>query len=415
MVTPVIFQQWADNTDPFRGQDAREGRQPGVHGEGGGLPHLDGDSRFHMINVAEKAPTRRRAVAEGQIHMSLATLRRIRDLKMPKGDVLAMAEVAGVMAAKKTSEILPLCHPLPLEAVRVRCKIGDESILVSCEVLTTGKTGVEMEALTAVSAALLSIYDLTKGIDPVLSISGIRLRTKEGGKGGKWIHPELSESRESSESFDSSESSASSGSSAKHKETSHSLNGFSAAVLTMSDRCFAGGAQDLSGPIISKFLLGEGANLVQEILVPDDKKLIQSAVLRLAQEEKVDVIFTTGGTGMGPRDTTPDALAEIWDRKIPGIGEFLRQEGARSTPMSWLSRGEAGLIGTTLVISLPGSPNAAREGTSSLRHLLPHALAMIQGKNHDAKDDANHYKHADVNHDRRADVNQTCDVKERSD
>lgn len=340
METLGIFQQWADE-----------------------------DSRFNMINVGEKPSTRRRAVAEGQIHMSSDTLRRIQSLQMPKGDVLAMAEVAGVMAAKKTSEILPLCHPLPLESVRVRCKIGSESILVRCEVLTTAKTGVEMEALTAVSAALLSIYDLTKGVDPVLSISAIRLRTKEGGKGGKWTHPDVLEASESKQ------------------ETSESrrtglLKGFSAAVVTMSDRCFAGESQDQSGPIISRFLVEEGAHLVQEILLPDDKKVIQATLIRLAREEKVDLILTTGGTGMGPRDTTPDALNEIWDRNIPGIGEFLRQEGARSTPMSWLSRSGAGLIGKTLIIMLPGSPNAARQGTDSLRHMLPHALAMIHGKNH---------------------------------
>lgn len=308
------------------------------------------ESAFKMIDVGAKIATRRRAVAEGRIRMAPATLKRIYDRAMPKGDVLALAEVAGIMAAKKTAEWLPLCHPLPLDAVRVRCELaGEEEIQVSCEVITTAKTGVEMEALTGVSAALLCIYDLTKGVDPALSISGIFLRVKEGGKSGRPPSP---------------------------------LQGLRCAVLTVSDRCSRGEADDESGAAIVDFCEGSGAEVVTRSLVPDEKTAIQTAIRRFTTEISVDLVLATGGTGLGPRDITPDALRELWTKPVPGIGELLRERGSQHTPMSWLSRSEAGLVGKTLVILLPGSPKAVSEGLEALRDLLPHAVQIARGADH---------------------------------
>lgn len=147
--------------------------------------------RFHMIDVGEKAATKRRAVARGRIHMCREAFDAIRRGTNPKGDVLAQAEVAGMLAAKRTADLIPLCHPLPLDQVSVRFEMDDatSSIVAFCEASATAKTGVEMEALQGASGALLAVYDLTKVIDPALTISEIRLIIKEGGKSGRWVHP----------------------------------------------------------------------------------------------------------------------------------------------------------------------------------------------------------------------------------
>jgi cyclic pyranopterin phosphate synthase len=144
-----------------------------------------------MIDVGEKAPTRRRALASGRIRMSRAAFEALRDGKNPKGDVLAQGEVAGMLAAKRTAELVPLCHPLALDQVQVWFELDEatSSVLASCEASATARTGVEMEALHGVSGALLAVYDLSKAVDPVLVISDIHLSVKEGGKSGRWVHP----------------------------------------------------------------------------------------------------------------------------------------------------------------------------------------------------------------------------------
>ena len=139
-----------------------------------------------MVDVGGKAETRRVAVAEGRIAMSPAALTAIRDGTMPKGDVIAAARIAGIMAAKKTAELIPLCHPLALDAVTVDFAIEDGAVRVTASAALTGRTGVEMEALTAVSVALLTIYDMAKAIDKGMILSGIRLLEKRGGKSGDW-------------------------------------------------------------------------------------------------------------------------------------------------------------------------------------------------------------------------------------
>ncbi len=139
-----------------------------------------------MVDVGGKAETRRLAVAEGRIAMSPAALTAIRDGTMPKGDVIAAARIAGIMAAKKTAELIPLCHPLALDAVTVDFAIEDGAVRVTASASLTGRTGVEMEALTAISVALLTIYDMAKAIDKGMILSGIRLLEKRGGKSGDW-------------------------------------------------------------------------------------------------------------------------------------------------------------------------------------------------------------------------------------
>lgn len=150
----------------------------------GGLTHLDERGAARMVDVGGKATTARRAVAEGRIRMSAAASAAIRDGQVPKGDVLAVARVAGIMAAKRTSELVPLCHPLPISGVTLDLEAGDGVVTARAEVRTTSQTGVEMEALTAVSVALLAIYDMAKALDRAMVIEGVRLLEKHGGKSG---------------------------------------------------------------------------------------------------------------------------------------------------------------------------------------------------------------------------------------
>ncbi len=150
------------------------------------LTHLDGQGKARMVDVGGKAETHRVAIAEGRIAMSAEALAAIRDGTVPKGDVLAAARIAGIMAAKKTAELIPLCHPLALDAVTVDFALEDAGVLVTASASLTGRTGVEMEALTAASVALLTIYDMAKAVDKGMVISGLHLIEKRGGKSGTW-------------------------------------------------------------------------------------------------------------------------------------------------------------------------------------------------------------------------------------
>ena len=150
------------------------------------LTHLDDSGAAHMVDVAGKPATAREATAEGTISMSPEAFAAIRDGTAKKGDVLAVARVAGIMAAKKTSDLIPLCHPIALSSVTVDFMMTDNEIIVTATARTTGPTGVEMEALTAVSMALLTLYDMAKAIDRCMMIGKIHLRAKSGGRSGDW-------------------------------------------------------------------------------------------------------------------------------------------------------------------------------------------------------------------------------------
>ncbi|MEN9936250.1 MAG: hypothetical protein RLZZ387_2829 [Chloroflexota bacterium] len=156
------------------------------------LTHLDSEGRAHMVDVGAKAETQREAVARGAVRMQPETLRLIMEGGVPKGDVLAVARIAGIMAAKRTPDLVPLCHPLLLThvSVELRPAEGEAAIDIQATVRTSGKTGVEMEALTAVSAAALTIYDMCKAVDRGMRITDIRLAQKRGGKSGEWVGEE---------------------------------------------------------------------------------------------------------------------------------------------------------------------------------------------------------------------------------
>ncbi|MDP1601345.1 cyclic pyranopterin monophosphate synthase MoaC [Phenylobacterium sp.] len=153
------------------------------------LTHIDETGRANMVDVSDKAVTAREALAEGFVRMDAATLALALSGDAKKGDVRATAEIAGIMAAKKTSDLIPLCHPLALSKVEVRVEPADGGLSVTARVRTTGQTGVEMEALTAVSVACLTVYDMLKAADKAMTIENVRLLTKTGGKSGDWARP----------------------------------------------------------------------------------------------------------------------------------------------------------------------------------------------------------------------------------
>lgn len=153
------------------------------------LTHIDETGRANMVDVSEKALTAREAVAEGFVRMTAATLALALSGDAKKGDVRATAEIAGIMAAKKTADLIPLCHPLALSKVEVRVEPAEGGLSVTARVRTTGQTGVEMEALTAVSVACLTVYDMLKAADKAMTIETVRLLTKTGGKSGDWVRP----------------------------------------------------------------------------------------------------------------------------------------------------------------------------------------------------------------------------------
>lgn len=316
---------------------------------------------YKMVDVGVKPITHRIAIARGEIQLSPEVRIAIQENKVPKGDVIKLAEVAGIVAAKRTADILPLCHPLALDQVIVSAEIDEErnSILVSCKVSTHARTGVEMEALTGASAALLCIYDLTKGLDKGAVISGVMLEHKQGGKSGNWIHPYLDADVQSEE-----------------------LSGLRAAVIVSSDSCARGENKDTSGQIIVDYLKENQAEVVCSQILPDEIQEIRTSVEQLALKDKVDLIIITGGTGLGPRDVTPEALEPLWKKTLPGFGEVFRSKGLLNTPYSWLSRANAGLVDNTLVVLLPGSPGGVKDGLSVLHNMIPHMISMSKGGKH---------------------------------
>jgi cyclic pyranopterin monophosphate synthase len=325
-------------------------------------------ARFHMADVRRKRITARRAVAIGELSASAAAFAQIVERRLPKGDAMVMAEIAGLQGAKNASQLMPLCHPLPLEYIDVRCEpiIERHAIRVYCEVATFARTGVEMEALAGASAALLTLYDLTKPVEPALAIGGVRLLFKEGGKKGLWLHPDGMTDAERE----------------RYKPRGVSkLDNVSAAVITLSDRASRGEYADASGPLLVERLRNLGADVSDVELHPDEPEPLAARLRELAGQG-VQLVLCTGGTGLGPRDRTPEALAMVADRHVDGIGELFRSESSQYTTMAWLSRAEAVLVDRTLVIALPGSAKAVAQGMEILAPVLAHALSMVAGEAH---------------------------------
>lgn len=165
---------------------------------------------------------------------------------------------------------------------------------------------------------------------------------------------------------------------------------FRAGVMTISDKGAAGQREDLSGPLLVKLLQDIGAEAVVRTIVPDEPEQIREMLVEYVDEEAVDVVVTTGGTGLTPRDQTPEATLAVIDREVPGLAEVLRFEGYQKTPLAVISRGVAGIRGRTLIVNLPGSPRAVQEGMETLAPILPHAIRMVRGEDTEHREEEIH-------------------------
>lgn len=302
-----------------------------------------------MVNITHKNNSLRKAIATAIVTVSkTGTIEAIRNKKVPKGDVFEFSRAAGLLGIKKTSDVIPDCHPLPVEYAAITHHIDGLTILITVEVHTIYKTGVEVEAMHGAAVTALTMYDMLKPLDKGIEISTIRLQSKSGGK-------------------------------SDFKNSSNSE--LRCAVVVCSDSVTAGSKADSSGKLIREKLAA--LNLSTEIyqIIPDDFSTIQSTAKKLS-EDGFNLVLFTGGTGLSPRDVTPDAIAPLLDREIPGIMEAARNYGQQRTAFAMLSRGVAGFIKNTLIITLPGSTRGAKETMDALFPYILHVFKVAEGMRH---------------------------------
>jgi cyclic pyranopterin phosphate synthase len=302
-----------------------------------------------MVDITHKTNTLRIATAQAIVQVSKPeTVEAIQKRTVPKGDVFEMAKAAGFLAVKKTPDLLPDCHPIPVEYTGVQYRIEDLTIVIELTVKTIYKTGVEVEAMHGASVVALTMYDMLKPIDKGVEIRNIRLLEKKGGKSDRKAAPQ----------------------------------GLKVAVVVCSDSISKGIGEDRSGKKIIEKLSAFALEVSDYSIIADDKAGIQSK-LRSLQSAAYDLVLITGGTGLSPRDVTPEAVSELLDREIPGIAETARQYGQERVPTSMLSRSAAGFIGEMLVIAMPGSTGGVTEYIDALFPHVLHVFNVLEGKKHD--------------------------------
>jgi cyclic pyranopterin monophosphate synthase len=297
-----------------------------------------------MIDISHKNTTLRYARASGKIFLDAATINRVKEKSVPKGDVAEVARSAGILAAKRTPEWMVFSHTLPLDWVEIQMEIIPDGLKFTAEARTVWKTGLEMEVMVAVHAALLNAYDMLKPIQEDITMGDIRLEEKKGGK---------SDMRDR---FD---------------------PPIKTAILTVSDAKKEGGRENNSGKIVRDFLSEQEVEVSIEKTLPETKSALENELKSLCDDSSVDLIFLTGSSGPQKTDIVPEVLRSVSEKTVPGIGEAMRQYGFQRIPFAMLSDQVAGIRGSTLMVSLPGSSRGAGESLHALFPGLLHLFKMI--------------------------------------
>jgi molybdenum cofactor biosynthesis protein MoaC len=301
-----------------------------------------------MKDITSKPETLRSATAQAVLESAPEYIDLLARRLTDKGDALEAARFAGTMAAKRTWELIPLCHQIAMSVVTIDYEFAETRVTVIARVQAIAATGAEMEAITAASVAAITLYDMLKphaGTDIV--IGEVKLIEKTGGKSQYLRH--LTRLRK-------------------------------ATVVLLSDSVSAGTQHDVSGARACERLLGAGFEVIGPILLPDEPARLQQVMRE--QCKSADLVLTVGGTGISPRDTTVDAIAGMLDRQLPGMAETARAFGQRRTPFAMLSRAIAGTIADTLVITVPGSVHGVEEYLDALLPGIIHALGIMHGEKH---------------------------------
>jgi cyclic pyranopterin phosphate synthase len=302
-----------------------------------------------MVDITHKVNSLRKAVATAIVKVSKQeTIDAVQNKKVPKGDVFEFSRAAGLLAVKKTSDVIPDCHPLPIEYTAITYAVEGLEITINVEVHTIYKTGVEVEAMHGASIVALTMYDMLKPIDKAIEISTIKLANKTGGKS---------------------------------QYDDQSTSGLRCAVIVCSDSVAEGSKQDFAGKAVMQKLQQQQLKTNLYVVIPDEFEQIQNKAKQLSKEEYNLVVFV-GGTGLSPRDVTPEAISPLIDREIPGIMEAARNYGQQRTPYAMLSRGVAGFINKTLVLTLPGSTRGAEETMDALFPYIIHIFKVAEGMRH---------------------------------
>lgn len=301
-----------------------------------------------MVNITHKNNTLRKAIATAVVQVSSEqTIDAVLNNKVPKGNVFEMSKTAGLFAAKKTSDVIPDCHPLPIEFTAITFDVRGLEIHIFTEIHTIYKTGVEVEAMHSASVVALTMYDMLKPIDKNIEIKSIKLVDKKGGK----------------------------------SDIEDTAEGVKSAVIVCSDTISAGKKEDKAGKAIIAHLEKLNIENQEYKIIPDEILEIQSNVKRLISEGK-NLVIITGGTGLSKRDVTPEAIKPLLDREIPGVAEQIRAYGQDRTPYSMLSRSVVGTIGEALVMALPGSTKGASESMEAIFPAILHIYKIFKGGKH---------------------------------
>ncbi len=324
-----------------------------------GLTHLDESGRARMVDVGGKPDSERRARARAVVRMTPATAAAVRAGDGPKGEVLGVARLAGIQAAKLTGQLIPLAHPLSLTLIDVRADVDVPAgtVALTAEAATRAPTGVEMEAMTACAVAALTVYDMVKGVERGVAIEQLVLLEKSGGR-SDYVRGAV--------------------------ENAPAAKGESppagAALLTVSTSKAAGAGTDESGPALARLAERLGLDVVAAAIVPDERESIEARLRRWADVERCALVLTSGGTGLGPDDVTPEATAAVLEREAEGIAEALRAASRPHTSNWMLSRARAGTRGATLIVNLPGNPASIEQCAETLAQPLAHALSLLAGR-----------------------------------